>query len=105
MLTLAQLLEQLEAGPRAPAPQQYRSVVEHLGQELRRLDGDEALPFVLEHFPATATVYENLRYEQAGLCRSPLELSLNTETRARELIARLAARGEPPRTAAGSSDA
>lgn len=90
VITLAQLLERLEVGVRASGAGQYQSVVRHLVEELGRLDADEALEFVLSNFPATAELYENLRYERAGLCRSPLELSLNTELQARAVIDRAA---------------
>lgn len=95
VVTLAQLLEQFDNSGIAPSPDQYRSVVAHLKDELGRLEGDVALDFVLAHFPSTATLYENLHYEHAGLCRSALEASLNTELQAREVMARVA-HGTPP---------
>lgn len=97
VVTLAQLLEQFDNGNHAPSPDQYRSVVAHMKDELTRLEADAALDFVLSHFPATATLYENMHYDQAGLCRSPLDASLRTEMQARELIARVA-RATPPAT-------
>lgn len=90
VVTLAGLLERLEHQVRAGGADQYRSVVRHLSDELARLDGDEALDMVLGMFPATADLYENLRYQQAGLCRAPLELSLNSELEARAAIGRAA---------------
>jgi hypothetical protein len=63
-------------------------VVRHLTDELGRLETDEAMDFVLGNFPATAELYENLHYHQAGLCRSPLENSLNSEVQARVAIER-----------------
>ena len=47
-----------------------------------------SLDALLENFPAAAALYENQRYAQAGLCRSPLETSLNTELEARKVIDR-----------------
>lgn len=89
-VTLAQLLERLEVGVRASGADQYRSVVRHLVEEIGRLEGDPALDAVLGMFPAASELYENLRYEQAGLCRAPLEASLNSELQARAAIDRIA---------------
>lgn len=88
VVTLAQLLERLEVGVPDAGADQYRSVVAHLVDEIGHLEGDESFELVLSMFPATAELYENLRYQQAGLCRSPLELSLDTELQARALIDR-----------------
>lgn len=92
LVTLAQLLERLEVGVRASSADQYQSVVRHLVEELGRLEGDAALDQVLRMFPAASELYENLRYEQAGLCRSPLERSLDSELQARTAIERIARR-------------
>lgn len=89
-VTLAQLLERLEVGVGTGGADQYRSVVSHLIEELGRLDGDPVLDAVLRMFPAASELYENLRYQQAGLCRSSLELSLDSELQARALIERIA---------------
>ena len=88
VVTLAGLLEKIEADPRAGGADQYRSIVRHLVEELGRLETDAALEWVLGVFPATSALYENLRYQQAGLCRTPLELSLNSELEARAVIDR-----------------
>lgn len=90
VVTLAGLLERLEVDVKAGGAGQYQSVVRHLAQELGRLENDESLEMVLGMFPATSELYENLRYGQAGLCRAPLELSLNTEMQARAAIDRIA---------------
>ena len=92
-VTLAQLLERLEVSVSTSGADQYQSVVRHLSDELRRLAGDTALTAVLGMFPAASELYENLQYEQAGLCRSPLELSLNSELQARATIDRIARAG------------
>ena len=39
--------------------------------------------------PAAAVVYENLHYDAAGLCRSPLDTAAGAEMEARELIGRV----------------
>jgi exonuclease VII small subunit len=91
VLTLAQLLERLENSAAPVSADQYRSVVRHLADELANLDPGLELDAVLKSFPAATQLYENQRYEQAGLCRAPLELSLNTEQQARSALARIAA--------------
>lgn len=88
VVTLAGLLERLEVNVKAGGADQYQSVVRHLVDELGRLDADDTLEMVLRMFPATSDLYENLRYQQAGLCRAPLEVSLNSELEARAAIGR-----------------
>lgn len=92
LATLAMLLERLERNPGPLSADQYRSVVQHLDSELTTLGHDDALEALLQFFPAMAQVYENARYGQAGLCRSPLDDSLSTELAAKAAIA-AAARG------------
>jgi len=91
VVTLAQLLERLEASTEPVSADQYRSVVSHLATELATVQPGPTLELVLDTFRATAELYENIRYEQAGLCRAPLELSLNTELQARRALERIAA--------------
>jgi len=96
LVTLARMLERLDRSAVAVDPQQYRGVVEHLAEVLRAMPHDAALEAVLEASPATAELYENLQYQYAGLCRSPLEAALEAELAARTAIdaARRAA-GQP----------
>ena len=89
VLTLAHVLEQLERSSSVGA-EQYRSVVRHLADELATVPADPVLQAVLDAHPAAAEVYENLNYQHAGLCRSPLERSLSAELRAKEVIAKAA---------------
>jgi hypothetical protein len=91
VVTLAQLLEHLENSSAALSADQYRSVVRHLADEFANVEPGPELDAVLKSFPAAAQLYENQRYEQAGLCRSPLELSMNTEQQARSALERIAA--------------
>jgi hypothetical protein len=86
LVTLARMLERLDRSTVAVDPQQYRGVVEHLSEVLRTVPHDAALEAVLEASPATAELYENLQYQHAGLCRSPLEPALNAELNARAVI-------------------
>jgi hypothetical protein len=90
LVTLAQLLQRLEASAVAVAPEQYRSVARRLAEELSRAPAGEALDAVLATFAAAAELYENLNYQHAGLCRSPLEPSLNAELAARQALQRAA---------------
>jgi hypothetical protein len=89
LLTLAQLLERMERKLVPVAADQYRSVVDHLSKELAEAPPGEDLDFALETFPATAELYENLQYAHAGLCRSPLDASLDAELQARTVLKRL----------------
>lgn len=67
---------------------QYRGLVEQIKSVLKATPAGAALEAVLEAFPAIAVLYENLNYEHAGLCRSPLELSLASERQAVGAIAK-----------------
>jgi predicted NAD/FAD-binding protein len=86
LVMLARMLERLDRSTVAVDPQQYRGVVDHLAEVLRAVPHDAALEAVLEASPATAELYENLQYQHAGLCRSPLEQALNAELAARAAI-------------------
>jgi predicted NAD/FAD-binding protein len=86
LVMLARMLERLDRSSVAVDPQQYRGVVEHLGEVLLSVPHDAALEAVLEASPATTELYENLQYQHAGLCRSPLERALNAELAARKVI-------------------
>lgn len=88
--TLAALLEKLERVPGPVHPDQYRSVAQRLATELSSVEPDAALGELLRLFPAASELYENLRYANAGLCRSPLERSLESEMAARALLSKVA---------------
>jgi hypothetical protein len=88
---LAQLLQALDGQGGAADPHQYRLLVQKISAELQAQQGHEALPGLLDHFPASAVIYENLQYAHAGLCRAPLEMSLTSELAARELLSRVRA--------------
>jgi hypothetical protein len=85
---LAQLLERLDRSSVAVGAEQYRSVVRHLAEEFEQLHTDDGLTKLLDAFPSAAQLYENLNYQHAGLCRSPLDASLDAEQRARAVIER-----------------
>ena len=86
--TLAALLERLEQQPSSASPEQYRLVAQQLAVLLASAEPDLYLDALLAAAPASAQIYENLRYEHAGLCREPLEKALNSELAAREVIDR-----------------
>ncbi len=87
-ITLAELLQRIEASAQPIGAAQYRKLVRHLSLLLDAMPPSADLDALLNTFPAVAGLYENGRYEQAGLCRSPLESSLNTELQARAAIDR-----------------
>ena len=90
VVALAQLLERIEQSPNRSAngvgPQQYRNLVQQLQQALAQPLPQEVLNAILNAAPATAELYENLHYADAGLCRSPLEAATRAEFAARALI-------------------
>jgi len=90
---LAQLLERLEHSAAPVGAEQYRSVVEHLVNELHVISAGAELGALLDAHPAAAELYENLHYEVAGLCRSSLDAAMTAERLARDAIER-AMRGE-----------
>ena len=83
---LAQLLERLEHSKVPVDPVQYRSIVTHLVNEFGDVSPGEALRALLDKHPAAAQVYENLNYAVAGLCSSPLDISLAAERLAKDAI-------------------
>ncbi len=91
-VTLAELLQRLETSLERSSADQYRSVVRHLADELSRAEPGRELDALLNTFPAAAELYENQHYAQAGLCRQPLETSLNSEQLARQALAHIARR-------------
>lgn len=97
LVLLARMLERLDRSGVAVDPQQYRGVVDALSELLRTVPHDAGLDAVLEASPSTAELYENLHYAHAGLCRSPLERSLDAELAARAAIDAARARSAQPK--------
>lgn len=85
----AQLLQTLDGQGAAADAHQYRLLVQKISTELQAHQGHDALPALLDHFPASAEIYENLQYAHAGLCRVPLEVSLTSEMATRSLLERV----------------
>ena len=94
LATLAALLERLEHQPHEPgAPglasaDQFRAVARQIAMLLEQAEPGVMLDAVLAAAPATAEIYENMRYAQAGLCRTSLETALNAELAAATAISR-----------------
>jgi hypothetical protein len=88
---LARLLQRMEANPATIDAHQYRTVVEQLKKAFEQVEPGTGLQLILEDCPAASDVYENIRYEHAGLVRAPLEKALNAELEARRAIDHAAA--------------
>lgn len=91
---LAGLLERLEHSAQPVAAAQYRSVAQHLIDELAGVQPGVALRALLDTHPAAAELYENVNYRYAGLCRSALDASVAAESQALQAIQRAMSR--PP---------
>ena len=83
---LSRLIQRMEASPATMDAHQYRSVVLQLTRALEQVQPGKALQLVLEDCPAASELYENIRYEHAGLVQAPLEKALNAEMDARRAI-------------------
>ena len=88
LAAMASLLERLEGQPRQASAAQYRAVARQVSALLTQAEPDEFLDALLAAAPATAALYENLRYAHAGLCRAPLQAALDAELSATALIGR-----------------
>jgi nitroreductase len=88
LAAMAMLLERLERQPRKASAEQYRDVVQRVGELLVDAEPGDALNALLAVAPATAEIYENQQYAHAGLVRSPLDASLAAENAAVAAIAR-----------------
>jgi hypothetical protein len=86
LAAMAHLLESLERSPRTASAEQFRAVVQHVSAQLQQAEPDEFLDALLDAYPAAAEIYENLRYEHAGLCRSAFDNSLGAEMQAVAMI-------------------
>ena len=87
-IMLAELLQRVDASSQTVGAAQYRQLVRRLAELLDQVGPGDALETLLQTFPAASAVYENRHYAVAGLCRSPLERSLNSELQARAWIDR-----------------
>lgn len=88
LVSFAGLLQRFDSGAIAFNAAQYQAVVKRLKSAMRSNVDPATLQSVLDAHPAAAELYENLHYEAAGLSRTPLDLSVSSERRAAEAIAR-----------------
>jgi len=88
LAAMAVLLERLERNPRDASAQQYRDVVQQVTHLLEEAEPGAPLHALLAVAPATAELYENLRYAQAGLCLAPLDKATAAEQAATAAIER-----------------
>lgn len=98
LAAMAALLERLESNPPVAragqagtgkaSAEQYRLVAMRTSALLAETPTDSHLHALLAASPATAQLYENLRYQHAGLCMAPLEEALNAELAAGAAIER-----------------
>lgn len=79
LAAMAVLLERLERQPRKASAEQYREVVQRVSKLLQEAEPGAALHALLSVAPASAEIYENLQYEYAGLCLSPLDRATAAE--------------------------
>jgi hypothetical protein len=89
LIALAGLLERIESQPMGVGAEQYRGLVLQLRELLDEELPERALRQVLDAHPATAELYENMRYEHLGLSRSSLERAVATEMQASALLGRI----------------
>ncbi|HEY9067812.1 MAG TPA: hypothetical protein VIO33_22700 [Burkholderiaceae bacterium] len=89
LVALAGLLQRVEKTPiEKVGADQYRTLVRQVEAALAEEMPDAALQAVLNAYPATAEVYENVHYARSGLSRSGLDRSVASEMLASKLIAK-----------------
>ena len=103
LVALARLLERIEHSAQARDPGAYRLLVQRIQAVLADDLPEDGRRAVLDAFPATAEIDENLHYAQAGLSRATLDLSVATEMRTAALLARLARKTPEPNPRRGDT--
>jgi len=86
---VAQLFERMDQHPDRVDAAQYRAVAQRLAQMLADATPGTALDALLQNHPAVCELYENQRYADAGLCRSPLQATVDAEVRAHDALERI----------------
>ena len=84
---LARVLQELESAGNQAHPQQYQAVASRLSGLLENVEPDALLYQVLSAFPAAAELYENVRFEHAGLCLHDIEQVAQAEQATRDALA------------------
>lgn len=85
-LALAHLLERIDRSGDPIDAAQYQIVVSRLKKALSVTLPDAALTAVLNTYPSTAELYENMHYEVSGLSRSSLDSAVSAEVQAAKLL-------------------
>ena len=88
LAAMAGLLQRLDNELGSASAEQYRRVAQQVSALLAQAQPDAHLHALLAVAPATSEVYENLRYDIAGLCRAPLAAALDAELAAAAAIAK-----------------
>lgn len=85
-VALAHLLERIDRSGAPIDGTQYQIVVSRLKVALTADLPDTALAAVLNTYPSTAELYENMHYQLSGLSRSSLEGVVSAEMQTAELL-------------------
>lgn len=86
VVALADLLECVETGTAQASASGYRLLVQRLRVALSKDLPADALLAILDRYPGTSEVYENMHYEHSGLFRAPLERSVSSEMIATRIL-------------------
>jgi hypothetical protein len=89
LLALAQLLDHVENSRAGFNADQYQVIVARLKAKLAEPAPEDVLQAVFRVSPSAALLYENLYYEHAGLSRSSLASSVESERLAVQEIDRI----------------
>ena len=89
VVALADLLECVENGSAQASANGYRLLVQRLQVGLSQDFPDNVLLSLLNQYPATSQIFENMHYEHSGLSRAPLDRSTSSELMARQILVRV----------------
>ena len=89
VVALADLLECVESGTAHASADGYRLLVQRLQVGLSQDFPADVLLRLLNQYPATSQVFENMHYARSGLSRAPLDRSVSSELKARQVLERV----------------
>ena len=89
VVALADLLECVENGSAQASANGYRLLVQRLQVGLSQDFPGNVLLSLLNQYPATSQIFENMHYERSGLSRAPLDRSTSSELMARQILVRV----------------
>ena len=89
VLSLAHILERIDCSGDPVDAAQYQIVVSRLKHALSATMPSAALTAVLNTYPSTAELYENMHYEVSGLSCSSLDSAVSAELQATKLLGKL----------------